>query len=77
MEIDIRKGDELVAVNGKKVDKNANREKYFSGAVETDELKLTFKRDGKELDTKVHTSSFSAIKTLQSPRNGKSSAPLS
>ena len=64
-EIDIRKGDELVAVNGKRVDKAVNREKYFSGAVATDELKLTFRRDGKEFDTKVHTTTYSAIKTLE------------
>ena len=64
-EIDIRKGDELVAVNGKRIDKSANREKYFSGAVDLDEMKLTFKRDGKEFDTKVHTTSASACKVLQ------------
>ena len=62
--IDVRKGDELVAVNGVKVDKAVNREKYFSGAVAADELKLTFKRGGKEFDTKVHTTTFSALKTL-------------
>lgn len=64
-EIDIRKGDELVAVNGKRVDKSVNREKYFSGALTADELKLTFKRDGKEFDTKVHTASFSSVKNLE------------
>ena len=63
-EIDVRKGDELVAVNGVRVDKSVNREKYFSGAVPMDELKLTFSRGGKEFDTKVHTTTFSAIKTL-------------
>ena len=62
--VDIRKGDELVAVNGVKVDKTVNREKYFSGAVASDELALTFRRGGKEIDTKVHTASFSELKTL-------------
>ena len=62
--VDIRKGDELVAVNGVKVDKAVNREKYFSGAVAADELALTFRRGGKEFDTKVHTASFSELKTL-------------
>jgi tricorn protease len=62
--IDVRKGDELVAVNGVRVFQGTNREKYFSGAVPMDELKLTFSRGGKEFDTKVHTASFSAIKTL-------------
>ena len=64
-EIDIKPGDELVAVNGKRIDKAVNREKYFSGAVATDELKLTFKRGGKEFDTKIHTATPSAVKTLE------------
>jgi tricorn protease len=63
-EIDIRKGDELVAVDGVGVFKGNNREKYFSGAVAKDELKLRFSRGGKEFDVKVHTTSFSNIKTL-------------
>ena len=63
--IDVRKGDELVAVNGVKVDKKANREKYFSGAVSRDELSLTFSRGGKEITTKVHTAAYSALKSLQ------------
>ena len=62
--IDVRKGDELVAVNGVRVDKEQNREKYFSGAVPADELKLRFSRGGKEFDVKVHTTTFSNIKTL-------------
>ncbi|MBR4133917.1 MAG: PD40 domain-containing protein, partial [Bacteroidales bacterium] len=62
--IDVQKGDELVAVNGVRVDKVQNREKYFSGAVPLDELKLTFSRGGKEFDTKVHTTDASVIKTL-------------
>ena len=62
--IDLRKGDELVAVNGVRVDKAQNREKYFSGAVPADELKLRFSRGGKEFDVKVHTTTFSNIKTL-------------
>ena len=62
--IDVRKGDELVAVNGVRVDKAQNREKYFSGAVPMDELKLTFSRGGKEFDTKVHITDASIIKTL-------------
>ena len=62
--IDVRKGDELIAVNGVRVDKAQNREKYFSGAVPADELKLRFSRGGKEFDVKVHTTTFSSIKTL-------------
>ena len=62
--IDVKKGDELVAVNGVRVDKAANREKYFSGAVPMDELKLTFSRGGKEFETKVHTTTSASLKTL-------------
>ena len=62
--IDVRKGDELIAVNGVRVDKAQNRERYFSGAVPADELKLRFSRGGKEFDVKVHTTTFSSIKTL-------------
>ena len=64
VEIDLRKGDELVAVDGARVDKAQNREKYFSGAVDKDELRLTFSRGGKEFDVKVHTTSFSNVKTF-------------
>ena len=62
--IDIKKGDELVAVDGEKVDKGVNRERYFSGAVAKDEMKLRFRRGGKEFDVKVHTTSSAALKTL-------------
>ena len=62
--IDVKKGDELVAVNGVRVNQAVNREKYFSGAVPMEELKLTFSRGGKEFDTKVHTTSSAALKTL-------------
>lgn len=62
--IDIRKGDELVAVNGTRVDAKQNREKYFTTPVAADEVKLTFKRGGKEFDVKVHTTSVSNVKSL-------------
>ena len=62
--IDVKKGDELVAVNGVRVDKAVNREKYFSGAVAADELKLRFSRGGKEFDVKVHPATFSEVKSL-------------
>ena len=62
--MDVQKGDLLVAVNGVRVNPDANRERYFSGAVPMDEVKLTFSRRGKEFDVKVHTASFSALKTL-------------
>lgn len=64
VDIDIQKGDELVAVGGQRVDKSVNREKYFSGAVAMPEMKLTFKRGNKEFDVKIHPSTFSAVKNL-------------
>ena len=63
-EIDLRKGDKLVAVAGVPVDEKQNREKYFSGAVSLDELKLTFSRSGKPFDIKVHPASFTTVKTF-------------
>ena len=62
--IDIRKGDELVAVNGQRIDPKQNREMYFTTTVAADEVKLTFKRSGKEFDTKIHTTTLSNIKSL-------------
>ena len=61
---DLKPGDRLVAVGGTRVDPGVNRERYFSGAVAQDELKLTFSREGAEFDVKVHPATFSAVKTL-------------
>ena len=63
--INIQKGDELVAVDGVKVDASQNREKYFSSAVAKDELKLTFRRSGKDFDVKVHTNTPAEQKALE------------
>lgn len=63
--IDIRKNDVLVAVNGVKVDASMNRESYFSSSVPMDEVKLTFRRGGKENDVKIHTTGPSAIRSLE------------
>ena len=45
--------------------KTVNREKYFSGAVPMEEMKLTFRRGGKETDAKIHTAPYSTVKTLE------------
>lgn len=63
--IDIKKGDELIAVNGVKIDRDANREMYFASAVPSDEIKLSFRRAGKEKDVKLHTTSLSDLRTLE------------
>ncbi|MBR5056413.1 MAG: PDZ domain-containing protein, partial [Bacteroidales bacterium] len=64
VDVDIKKGDELVAVDGVRIDPKQNREKYLSSPVTKDEVRLTFKRDGKENDIKVHTTSFMDLKSL-------------
>lgn len=64
IDVDIRKGDQLVAVDGQRIDSATNRERYFSGATARDEIELTFERAGKEFDVKIHPATFSAIKTL-------------
>ncbi len=63
--IDIKKGDILVAVNGERVDKSINREKYFSTSAAEDEVRLTFSRGGSEFDVRIHPSVTSDIKSLR------------
>ena len=53
-DIDIKKGDILSAVNGKKIDTNVYREYYFQNPTLSDEITLTFLREGKEILTKIH-----------------------
>ncbi|MCQ2110761.1 MAG: S41 family peptidase [Bacteroidaceae bacterium] len=65
IEIDLKKGDRLVAVDGVRVDPKKNREMYFSSPVKKDELSLTFERGGKEFTVKTHTTTAPAFKTLQ------------
>jgi tricorn protease len=57
VDVDIRKGDKLVAVDGVRIVPSVNREKYFATPLQKDEVKLTFNRAGKEFDVKVHTMS--------------------
>jgi tricorn protease len=53
----VKKGDLLIAVNGKKVDQQKNRDEYFYFASRPDELELTFRRGKDEfvVFTKPHT----------------------
>lgn len=64
VEVDISKGDELVAVDGVRADPKQNREKYLASPVAREEVRLTFRRDGKERDVKVHTTSMAELKGL-------------
>ena len=62
VDVDIRKGDVLVAVNGVRVNPNVNREKYLSGPIKETEAKFTFSRKGEEFDIKLHVITYSSLK---------------
>lgn len=62
--VDIKPGDQLISVNGKKIDPDENRETYFTSPKKQDELVLTFNRDGKNVTTKVHPISNGELKGL-------------
>jgi len=62
--VDIKPGDHLTSVNGKKIDVNENIETYFTSPKKQDELVLTFNRDGKTVTTKVHPISNGELKGL-------------
>lgn len=55
---DVKPGDELIAINGEEVDKNQNRELYFSRPKMEEELALTFKRNREEVTVKLHPVSY-------------------
>jgi tricorn protease len=50
---DIRAGDELIAVNGVRIDPAQNREMYFSGPSSDRELELTFQRGRETVQVKL------------------------
>jgi hypothetical protein len=62
--VDIKPGDQLTSVNGKKVDPNENIETYFTSPKKQEELILTFNRDGKNITAKVHPISNGELKAL-------------
>ena len=64
IEVNIKQGDELVAVNGVRVDKKENRERYFSAVEMSEEVELKLVRNGKEFVQKVHTQQNSELKSL-------------
>lgn len=65
IEIQLKQGDELVAVDGVRVTPDMNREKLFSSAVALDEVKCTFKRAGREFSVKLHLQSYAEVKALE------------
>lgn len=52
--VDIKPGDILVKVNDEEVDKNKDRNYYFTVPSRDKELKLTFNRNGQMVNTKIH-----------------------
>ncbi|GAA0879284.1 S41 family peptidase [Algoriphagus jejuensis] len=58
----VKPGDQLVAVNGMKIDPTKNREFYFAGPTMVEELMLTFDRNGTEVSLKVHPASTGEMK---------------
>ncbi len=61
---DIRIGDRLVAVNGKRVQPDTNREYYFMQPSSDSEIALTLSREGKEHTVNIHTTSYRNISDL-------------
>lgn len=57
-ELDIRKGDQLVQVNGKEIDADVNRAFYFYSNKSDETLELRFRRGNSEYDVKIHPQSY-------------------
>lgn len=52
--VDIKPGDVLVKVNDEQVDKNRDRNYYFTLPSRDKELRLTFNRNGQPINVKIH-----------------------
>ncbi|MRG47793.1 peptidase S41 [Chitinophaga sp. SYP-B3965] len=61
--VTVRSGDVLTKVNGVTVDKNRNRDLYFTRPAMEREITLTFERDGKPYDVRLHPQNFYANST--------------
>jgi len=57
----INAGDELIAVNGEKVDAAKNRDAYFNSPSLLEEITLKFKRGKEEFDVKIHPQPSGAL----------------
>ncbi len=60
---DIQPGDRLTQVNGEAIDTTKNREYYFTKPNGKDEVLLTFQRNGKAHEVKLHPTSYNAIRS--------------
>jgi tricorn protease len=61
----LRKGDKLVAVNGKRVNGKMNRESYFTNPKFSNEINMTFNRNGKDFSINVHPVNYRAVSALR------------
>src|SRR5690606_1231799 len=55
--IEVKPGDILTKVNGTAIDKHTDRNYYFTQPSIDKELKLTFNRNGKMIEAKIHPQS--------------------
>lgn len=60
--VDLKAGDELTAINGVKVDKEKDRDAYFTTPSLSQEMTLTLNRDGKAITTKIHPQSSGTLR---------------
>ncbi|WP_372800799.1 S41 family peptidase [Lutibacter sp.] len=60
----IKKGDQLIAVNGVLVNEKDNREQYFAVPSSQNELTLTLQRNGEKFNINLHPSSNGTIRNL-------------
>ena len=63
-DINIKKGDQLVAVNGLKINDTENREFYFSSPDYSNEMTLTFSRNKSEFQVNIHPASNNSVRDL-------------
>ena len=63
-DINIKKGDQLVAVNGLKINDTENREFYFSSPDYSNEMTLTFSRNKSEFQVNIHPTSNNSVRDL-------------
>ena len=59
----IKPGDELIAVNGERVDKSKDRDSYFNSPSLLEEITLLLKRDKEEIEVKIHPQASNALNT--------------
>jgi tricorn protease len=59
----IQSGDRLVAVNGKQVNPDRNRESYFTSPEMKEEMTLRFARDNSSYTVKIHPTSYFSVRT--------------